>query len=124
MFYSRGSHGKVITVKNVWEVNGTESQEKLKSEYNEVNKDNETTDVLDLELDLAVKATLDKMKEVYPENEVALIYLNGSRLYGYNREDSDYDFTVYTSPTKRELLFDKWKSSEIEVNENKVRRKQ
>ncbi|CAG84941.2 DEHA2A14652p [Debaryomyces hansenii CBS767] len=35
---------------------------------------------------------------------VLAVYLRGSRIRGLNDDESDYDITVLTNPTKRELL--------------------
>lgn len=34
---------------------------------------------------------------------VLAVYLRGSRIRGLNDDESDYDITVLTNPTKREL---------------------
>lgn len=67
-----------------------------------------------------INTVLSKVKEKYPENKILLIYLTGSRFYGYNREDSDYDFIVYIMPTERELFFGNEISTELKINENLI----
>lgn len=42
--------------------------------------------------------------EELANRKVLAVYLRGSRMRGLNEDDSDYDITVLTNPTKRELL--------------------
>lgn len=72
------------------------------------------------ELEKAVAATLEAVREEMPENDVKLVYLTGSRLYGYAKETSDYDFVVYVAPTKRETLFNKKVNREVTVGVDMV----
>lgn len=42
--------------------------------------------------------------EELAKRKVLAIYLRGSRMRGLNDDDSDYDITILTNPTKKELL--------------------
>ena len=72
------------------------------------------------ERDLAVESATLKVKQTYPDNRILMMYLTGSRLYGYYTEESDYDLVVYVMPTERELMFGKMISAQLAVGENKV----
>ena len=72
------------------------------------------------ERDLAVESATRKVRKTYPDNRILMMYLTGSRLYGYYTEESYYDLVVYVMPTERELLFGKMISAKVVVDENKV----
>ncbi|CUM57080.1 unnamed protein product [Debaryomyces tyrocola] len=42
--------------------------------------------------------------EELTDRKVLSVYLRGPRIRGLNEDESDYDITVLTNPTKRELL--------------------
>lgn len=71
-------------------------------------------------LEKAFGATLEAVREKMPNNKVVLVYLTGSRLYGYAKETSDYDFKVYVEPTERELKFNKKVSRSVAVDRDMV----
>lgn len=72
------------------------------------------------EKDLAVESATLKVRQTYPDNRILMMYLTGSRLYGYYTEESDYDLVVYVMPTERELMFGKMISAQLVVGESKV----
>ncbi len=54
------------------------------------------------------------------KNKVVSVYLTGSRLYGFNQENSDYDLKVYVLPTIEDIALNRMVSKQINVGINNV----
>lgn len=63
----------------------------------------------------ALDATLRKLREV--GLRPSLVYLDGSRLYGLETEESDFDFQVYVEESLPYALFSPLKNMELRVDE-------
>lgn len=72
------------------------------------------------EKDVAMNIAINEVEKLYPDNKILMVYLSGSRFYGYYREDSDYDYIVYVKPTDRELIFGKMISTDIKLDNKLV----
>lgn len=68
----------------------------------------------------AVEKTVARVERQFPNHTVHSVYLTGSRLYGLEHPDSDYDLRVYVTPHGNELLFGKPVSREVVVDSEMV----
>lgn len=65
--------------------------------------------------ELALQTVLDRVEQKY---KVAALFLSGSRMYGYAKDDSDYDFVAYVFPRKEDLVSSVVVSEEMRFEED------
>lgn len=53
-------------------------------------------------------------------NEIFSIYLTGSRLYGFETEDSDYDLKVYVKPTFEDIALNRMVSKQMKLENQMI----